>query len=185
MATDLSDEAAYALKWTIGTMMRDGDTLVAIYAWNEELSTGKMGDNVPTGAAAIVNEEDSAETDKRTADIARRSLKLLNVFPPSSRRSSTNRSTEAGADMAAERTRVRAIGQLREVCEGFLRKTGLQVTILLEVIHCKYPNRTIIRYVGPKHCPAFDVRPADFLQIDCLDPMLAVVGSRGRTKLKG
>ncbi len=35
MSTDLSDEAAYALEWTIGTVLRDGDTLLAVYAVDE------------------------------------------------------------------------------------------------------------------------------------------------------
>lgn len=40
VATDLSDEAAYALEWTIGTILRDGDTLLALYALDEESKGG-------------------------------------------------------------------------------------------------------------------------------------------------
>src|SRR5690606_26903458 len=32
----LSSEAAYALEWTIGTVLRDGDTLLAISAMEED-----------------------------------------------------------------------------------------------------------------------------------------------------
>jgi len=40
VATDLSAEATHALEWTIGTVLRDGDTLLAIYAIDDE----SMGD---------------------------------------------------------------------------------------------------------------------------------------------
>lgn len=36
VATDMSAEAAHALEWTIGTVLRDGDTLLAIYAIDED-----------------------------------------------------------------------------------------------------------------------------------------------------
>lgn len=36
VATDLSAEATHALEWTIGTVLRDGDTLLAIYAIDDE-----------------------------------------------------------------------------------------------------------------------------------------------------
>ena len=40
VATDLSEESVYALEWTIGTILRDGDTLYAVYAVDEETGTG-------------------------------------------------------------------------------------------------------------------------------------------------
>ena len=36
VATDLSGEAQHALEWTIGTVLRDGDTLMAIYAIDQD-----------------------------------------------------------------------------------------------------------------------------------------------------
>ncbi len=38
VATDLSDESTHALEWAIGTVLRDGDTLLAIYCVDEETS---------------------------------------------------------------------------------------------------------------------------------------------------
>ncbi|KAK4692374.1 hypothetical protein P7C71_g4814, partial [Lecanoromycetidae sp. Uapishka_2] len=167
VATDLSDEAAYALEWAIGTILRDGDTLIAVYALNEEVTLGKIADSLPVGGGAKAIEEDTAEMEKTTADSLKRSLKILKVLPSSSRKSSTNRSAETGISSTAEEARRFAIAQLRDTCEGFLRKTGLQVRILLEVIHCKDPSRMLME------C------------IDGLAPLLVIVGSRGRTKLKG
>lgn len=106
-------------------------------------------------------EEDTAEMDKTIADSSKRSLKILKVFPSSSRISSTNRSADAVAFSIAEEARTHAIGQLKETCEGFLRKTGLQVRILLEVIHSKDPNRMIMECVSSFQGLNFTARPAD------------------------
>ena len=52
VATDLSPEAEYALEWTIGTVLRDGDTLFAVYAADEELvgTSGEGGVEIGAGA---------------------------------------------------------------------------------------------------------------------------------------
>ncbi|KKY25798.1 putative universal stress protein [Diplodia seriata] len=52
VATDLSEEAAYALEWTIGTVLRDGDTLLAVYAVDEEVGTGGESGAVGIGEGA-------------------------------------------------------------------------------------------------------------------------------------
>ena len=55
VATDLSEEAAHALEWTIGTVLRDGDTLLAIYCVDEEvgISNDASGDdNANEGASS-------------------------------------------------------------------------------------------------------------------------------------
>lgn len=45
VATDLSDAATYALEWTIGTALRDGDTLLAVFAIDEEAGTGTTNES--------------------------------------------------------------------------------------------------------------------------------------------
>lgn len=51
VATDMSGEAAHALEWTIGTVLRDGDTLLAIYAADEDsVDTSAI---TPTATAVI------------------------------------------------------------------------------------------------------------------------------------
>ena len=54
VATDMSGEAAHALEWTIGTVLRDGDTLLAIYAVDEDnIDSSAIS---PTSAtSAVVN----------------------------------------------------------------------------------------------------------------------------------
>nr|POE47267.1 uncharacterized protein CFP56_00599 [Quercus suber] len=55
VATDLSPESEYALEWTIGTVLRDGDTLFAVYAVDEEtgVDIGHGADSVRDTAAII------------------------------------------------------------------------------------------------------------------------------------
>ena len=52
VATDMSGEAAHALEWTIGTVLRDGDTLLAIYAAGEDsVDTSAITPTSATSAA--------------------------------------------------------------------------------------------------------------------------------------
>ena len=65
VATDLSDEAIYALEWTIGTILRDGDTLLAIYAVDEETGTGK---SIETDSNTSVQIGEGAQAAQDTVD---------------------------------------------------------------------------------------------------------------------
>ena len=47
IATDLSGEAQHALEWTIGTVLRDRDTLIAIYAIDQD--TVELGGKIVSG----------------------------------------------------------------------------------------------------------------------------------------
>lgn len=165
VATDLSEEAAYALEWTIGTILRDGDTLIAVYAVDEEVGTAKPGDSVPVGEGAKVMQEDTAEMEKTTAESSKRSLNLnpmsmLKAFPSSSRKSSANCSVDARAFSTAELERNHAIERLVKACVGYLRKTRLQVRVLVDVVHCKSPNRMIMECVSSSSCLIVSARPA-------------------------
>lgn len=53
VATDMSGEAAHALEWTIGTVLRDGDTLLAMYAADEDSVDTSAITPTSTTAAAI------------------------------------------------------------------------------------------------------------------------------------
>ena len=50
VATDLSGEAQHALEWTIGTVLRDRDTLIAIYAIDQD--TVEDGGKIVSGDAS-------------------------------------------------------------------------------------------------------------------------------------
>jgi nucleotide-binding universal stress UspA family protein len=174
VATDMSPESEYALEWTIGTVLRDGDTLLAVYAMDEESSsaggTSEGGVEIGHGADSI----------RDTAAIVH-GLPSTNVPPqspgpsPLSRPgglgvggSSTDiRSRSRGVYTAAESERRRAIESVTQRCIHLLRKTRLQVRVVVEVFHCKSPRHMITEV------------------IDFLSPTLVIIGSRGRSAVKG
>ncbi len=158
VATDLSDEAAYALEWTIGTVLRDGDTLLAVYAVDEESGTGKAGDSdsihgVPIGEGAQAIQETAALVGKLTA--ATQSAPS-NQGPsplgqtsllPGTNTGSRSVSTDSRHVSKPEQERYHAIEDISQTCIKFLRKTKLQVRIAVEVIHCKSPKYMITEAV--------------------------------------
>ena len=154
VATDLSGEAAYALEWTIGTVLRDGDTLLAVYAVDEEVGTGVSGDCLPIGEGAKAMQDTTAVMDRMTAASQKGSLMSLSApltrasFRSSSRKSSAANSTDSRALSKAEQERAHAIEKLSETCLRFLRKTKLQVRMAIEVIHCKSPKYMVTEAVS-------------------------------------
>ncbi|KXL45256.1 hypothetical protein M433DRAFT_325013 [Acidomyces richmondensis BFW] len=168
VATDLSPESEYALEWTIGTVLRDGDTLFAVYASDLE--------SVPTGPSTEGGVEIGGGADcvKDTAAIVK-GLPAANVPlspgpSPLGRAmsgSADRRSASRGVYSAAETERRRAIEDISQRCIQLLRKTRLQVRVVVEVFHCKSPRHMITEV------------------IDFLSPTLVVIGSRGRSAVKG
>ena len=156
VATDLSGEAAYALEWTIGTVLRDGDTLLAVYAVDEEIGTGKTGDTdgIVIGEGAKAMQDTTALVDKMTTA-------ALNILPSSNASPSSNPTLTPGSGKGsgagstdsrhmskAEQERLHAIEGISQTCIKFLRKTKLQVRIAVEVIHCKSPKYMITEAVS-------------------------------------
>ncbi|KAK9479359.1 hypothetical protein V1514DRAFT_328426 [Lipomyces japonicus] len=126
VATDSSPESLYALEWTIGTILRDGNILYAVNA---------------------IEEPDDAQVTSPQAS----------TFPTSD-------------DLPAnklESERITAAKEISSIIIKLLKKTRLQVECVIEVMHCKSPKHLIC-----------DV-------IDYLNPTMVVLGSRGRSALKG
>jgi len=189
VATDLSEEAAYALEWTIGTVLRDGDTLLAVYAVDEEVGTGVIGDCLPIGEGAKAIQDTTAVMERMTAASQKGSLMSLTSplasFRPSSRKSSAANSTDSRALSKAEQERSHALEKLSETCLRFLRKTKLQVRIAIEVIHCKSPKYMVTEAVSLYFHLFTKVIVLMLKQIDGLKPTMVIIGSRGRSALKG
>ncbi|EER41720.1 universal stress protein family domain-containing protein [Histoplasma capsulatum H143] len=197
VATDLSDESVYALEWTIGTILRDGDTLYAVYAIDEETAghgSGKGGEPDSTSSVQIgdgikVMLDTAAVVGLQTKKTAEN---LTGASPlPSANTSSTQVSGGSGGgggggggggnggtdsktgsvDSRAvskfEAERFRAIEGISQTVVRLLKKTRLQVRVAVEVIHCNSPKHLITE------------------AIDGLEPTLVILGSRGRSALKG
>ncbi|EAW14170.1 universal stress protein family domain protein [Aspergillus clavatus NRRL 1] len=173
VATDLSEESVYALEWTIGTILRDGDTMFAVCAVNEEMGmpaapSVQIGEGAQAmqDAAAVVGsqtEETVHKSQNETAgsNISRAFLSRLGGTD------SRPGSVDARGVSRAEVERNRAVEVISQTCVRLLRKTLLQVRVAVEVIHCKSPKHMITE------------------AIDGLEPTLVIVGARGRSALKG
>ncbi|TGO42219.1 hypothetical protein BHYA_0011g00530 [Botrytis hyacinthi] len=174
VATDLSDEAAHALEWTIGTVLRDGDTMLAIYCVDEELgiiTPDNSGDDaqIKQQISAIASAQRSARASRANTPLLTPSLgtgQLNHSFrlDPGSRAASP-----MGRDSRSktEQDRFRAVEDITDRVSDLLRKTKLQVQVNIEVLHCKNPKHLITEV------------------IDYVNPTLVILGSRGRSALKG
>ncbi|KAF3123130.1 hypothetical protein TWF569_000817 [Orbilia oligospora] len=205
VATDLSAEAAHALEWTIGTVLRDGDKLLAIYAIDEET----IGDFDAQRVASQTAESQYASASpplparRRSLEKGRtksgsspvRSSSLNRSDVPDNpgegnQYSSNNSSRDALPSIPAElldnedekapatsinsrdkskseQERWAAAEQISTLVAKLLKKTKLQVNVIVEVIHCKSPKHLLTE------------------MIDILEPTLVILGSRGRSALKG
>lgn len=155
VAIDLSQESVYALEWTIGGLLRPGDTMYAIYAMPEDATT-----SVQVGEGAKAMQDAVAVVGSQTKEASRASragtLNLLGRL--SSGVASKASSVDGRASPAAEAERVRAVEKISNTCIGFLRKTGLQVRVAVEVIHCKSPKLMITEAVSENWSSQIAVR---------------------------
>ncbi|KAL4879108.1 hypothetical protein BJY04DRAFT_220474 [Aspergillus karnatakaensis] len=167
VTTDLSEESVYALEWTIGTILRDGDTLFAVFAMHEETGT-QIGDGAKAtqDVAAVVGSQ-TAETVQKTQNDSNPNLSRTILGRLGSGTDSRPGSVDSRAMSKAEAERGHAVQLISQTCVRLLRKTLLQVRIAVEVIHCKSPKNMITE------------------AIDGLEPTLVIVGARGRSALKG
>ncbi|KAA8644169.1 universal stress protein family domain protein [Aspergillus tanneri] len=122
VATDLSEESVYALEWTIGTILRDGDTMFAICAIHEEDPRPKR----------------RPEKNDSATNLSRALLGRLGTGTDSKPGSVDSRGMSK-----AESERVHAVEVISQTCVRLLRKTLLQVRVAVEVIHCKSPRHMI------------------------------------------
>lgn len=175
VATDISEEAAYALEWTIGTVLRDGDSMIAVYAVDEESGTGASSDT-HTNQVDGTNKGTGTGDVHGTADVDTMSLSEKQSPSPSAKPVISTGEADLGdrnndqlkdsiapgqpnlASMEkAERERYQACTEVSERCMKLLRKTRLQIRVVVEVFHCKSPKHMItevVRYlhVGLRPC---------------------------------
>lgn len=146
VATDISEEAAYALEWTIGTVLRDGDTLLAVYAVDEETGVGGT-DGVAIGGGATAQQE----TDSLMKTLSNtKGISEIGGGPGPSPLQNTVLASESDVDTMgkAEKARYQAAVEVSDRCVKLLRKTRLQVRVVVEVFHCKSPKHMITEVVS-------------------------------------
>lgn len=146
VATDLSEEAAYALEWTIGTVLRDGDTLLALYAVDEEVGVG--GTDGPAGSAPMTAQQESASLLKTLSN--HQGFEVEGPGPSPLSNSVSASETDTSTMNKAEKDRYQAAVEVSDRCVKLLRKTRLQVRVVVEVFHCKSPKHMLTEVVSMK-----------------------------------
>ncbi len=169
VATDLSDEAAHALEWTVGTVLRDGDTLLAIYCVDEDVGIANVDDS---GNDSKTREQIAAIEASTKASTSTPILGPTNIPSPLGLGFRLDTHSASASPMGrergkAEQERYRAVQDITERVSRLLRKTKLQVKVVIEVIHCKSPKHLITEV------------------IDYISPTMVILGSRGQSQLKG
>ncbi|KAL2825174.1 hypothetical protein BDW59DRAFT_74876 [Aspergillus cavernicola] len=151
VTTDLSEESVYALEWTIGTILRDGDTLFAVFAMHEETGT-QIGEGAKAmqDVAAVVGSQ-TAETAQKTQNDSNPNLSRAILGRLGSGTDSKPGSVDARVMSKAESERSHAVQIISQTCVRLLRKTLLQVRVAVEVIHCKSPKNMITEAVSTLH----------------------------------
>jgi nucleotide-binding universal stress UspA family protein len=177
VAMDLSDESTHALEWAVGTVLRDGDTLIAFYCMDEEASGAVEANAVPDDPksmreqAAAVN----AMAKSTKPPLANNSSSFYlnrSSMSPRVRAADPGSNTPSPAPSSRGKTkfeeeRERAVQDITDRVSKLLRKTQLEVRVIIECIHCKNPKHLITEV------------------IDIVGPTLVILGSRGRSALKG
>lgn len=152
VATDLSEESVYALEWTIGTILRDGDTMYAVCALPEESLSSPAahhgeGPRTTQAVASVVGSQ-TEETARNVLGGGGSSFSraLSSFLGPGVDSRLGPADTRALSNAEAER--VHTADKISSHCVDLLRKTLLQVRVAVEVIHCKNPKHMITEAVS-------------------------------------
>lgn len=167
VASDLSEESTHALEWAVGTVLRDGDTMICLYCVDEEKAsiTPRDGSQVPDERKAM--RDQGAALNTITASKAPVTPGGSSVDLQKSSQGHSSDSSPGPVRSKAEEERHVAAQDITERVKKFLRKTRLQVRVIVEVLHCKNPKHQILEI------------------IDVVSPTLVILGSRGQSALKG
>lgn len=164
VCSDLSVEASYAMEWVVGTMLKDGDTLLAIYAMEDE-NAGKAteAEREVLQAEGVKAGKDASEVmatlTRQTTQGGGTSFGLGSgkKYIPATEVESLTGSVDARKVSKKEMERLRAVEDITQNFIKLVRKTTLQVRCMVEVIHCNSPkhlilgavSRIFLRNIGP------------------------------------
>lgn len=164
IATDLSDESTHALEWAVGTVLRDGDTMICLYCVDEEVGIAtRDGSQVASDRKAMREQGAALNTITASRTPVTPGGSSVDVRPAGH----SSDSSPGPARSKAEEERHMAAQDITERVKKYLRKTRLQVRVIVEVLHCKNPKHQILEI------------------IDVVSPTLVILGSRGQSALKG
>ena len=165
LAANLTEESKYAIECALGTILRDGEILIVTFAIDKNSKTGRPQEGVNQADDSTTAEAIASEATSLSEQSARKPSRFesLRTLVPGSRKPSTSSEPRE----TKEQERQRAAEELVAHCEHFLRRTALQVFVLVEVIHCQNAQHMLLE------------------AIDTLKPTLVIVGSRGLSQVHG
>lgn len=168
IATDLSDESTHALEWAVGTVLRDGDTMICIYCVDEETGIApRDGSQVPDERRAMREQGIALNMMASSKGPVTPGGSSVDLQKTNAGHSRSSESSPGPVRSKAQEERHMAVQDITERVKKFLRKTRLQVRVIVEVLHCKNPKHQILEI------------------IDVVSPTLVILGSRGQSALKG
>lgn len=177
VCSDLSNEASYALEWTVGTLLKDGDTLLIISALDDENALKHPEEHEATREIRMEAAKAAEEANTAMVSLTRQTTQQegstnYDKHSPMRRVSQVNQSSSRPSSRSGrlltkkDDERIKAVDKLESDFLKFVRKTTLQVRCMIEVIHCRSSRHLILN------------------AIDELEPTLVVVGTRGLGAVK-
>jgi len=190
VCSDLSNEASYALEWTVGTLLKDGDTILLISATEDEHASKQKEHEEPSLEVRLESAKAAEEANSTMYTLTRQTTntegkpdepkaRLAKARDPPR---DVSRSGRAPSKKGNER--IKAIEKLENDFLRFVRRTTLQVRCMVEIIHCRSPRHLILNAVSPQR-PSASWPMLTHPQIDELEPTLVVVGTRGQSTVRG
>lgn len=160
LGSDLSSEATYALEWTIGTLLKDGDTILIVNAVEDEhatktaefeepsleikLESAKAAEEANTTMGTLTRQTTNQQSDDKYEESKKKKLNAIATHARSLSRSGPARSK-------TDSDRITSVDKLETDFLRFVRKTTLQVRCMIEVINCRSPRHLILNAVSLYH----------------------------------
>lgn len=155
VCSDLSSEASHALEWTVGTLLKDGDTLLIINAIEDESVPRHTIEEEPTAEIRMESHRAAEEATATMETLTRQTTnqegsKDQPQLKPKVASMKDARSVSRGSRPRSRRDTVRAqaVEKLEQDFLKFVRKTSLQVRTMIEVLHCRSPRHLILNAVS-------------------------------------
>lgn len=156
VCSDLSSEASHALEWTVGTLLKDGDTLLIISAIEDENAPKHKPDEEPSAEIKMESVKAARQAGATMETLTRQTTntegtkqEFLNTKIASLKDANARSLSRGSPGSRKGKDRVQAIEKLEQDFMKFVRKTTLQVRTMIEVLHCRSSRHLMLNAVSP------------------------------------
>lgn len=180
VCSDLSNEASYALEWTVGTLLKDGDTILILNA-NEDENASKHKDvDEPSMEVRMESAKSAEETNNTLAVLTRQTTnqegKRLTKSALGVGQHQRSASAQARPRTKKDEEREKSIDKLEADFMRYIRKTALQVRCMFEVIQCRSPRHLVLNAV---RCWSYLMQCTDLSRLMHLSQLLLLLVQEG------